>query len=375
MRSRLTVNAAAIRANATRLAAAAGTAQLMVVVKANGYGHGAVQSARAALDAGASALAVASVAEGAALRAALAGGPHSDVPILVLGSLTSDELAPAVQARLQLSAWTPEFVGLVATESASRGATTELHVKLDSGLGRLGTRDAAIADRVADLAARQAGVVLSAGWTHLATADEPGDEFFGQQLQRFAEWGRALKARHPGIRLHAANSAATLRDSGSHFDLVRCGVALYGLDPFGIDAADQGLTPAMSLSAAVGAVKGCSAGQSVGYGRRFVAERDTTIVTIPIGYGDGYRRLLSDRAEVLIGGVPMPVRGTISMDNITVEVPAGAEPPKPGDEAVLLGISGRHRITAEQLARHANTINYEITCGFTDRPQRTWAGL
>lgn len=374
MRSAITVDTGAVRSNAARLAAAAPGSALMVVVKANGYGHGAVECALAAIDGGASDLAVASADEGVSLRAALAGGPHADVPILVLGSLTADEIGPAVDAGLQLGAWTTEFVEAIDAAASERGATVAVHVKLDTGLGRLGTRDTVVADRVADAAAQSSSLDLRAGWTHFATADEPGDEFFGEQLARFSDWGTALRARHASVLLHAANSAAVLREPGSHFDIVRCGVALYGLDPFGRDPREHDLRAAMSLTAAVGAVKNCAAGESTGYGRRFIAERDTTIVTIPVGYGDGYRRALGNRADVLIDGVRMPVRGTVSMDNITVEVPAGVRPPVPGDEVVLMGVSGDERVSAEELAQHADTINYEITCGFSTRPRRFWTG-
>lgn len=374
MRSAITVDTGAVRSNAARLAAAAPGSALMVVVKANGYGHGAVECALAAIDGGATELAVASADEGVSLRAALAGGPHADVPILVLGSLTADEIGPAVDAGLQLGAWTTEFVEAINAAASERGAKVAVHVKLDTGLGRLGTRDTVVADRVADAAAQSSSLDLRAGWTHFATADEPADEFFGEQLERFRAWGTTLRARHASVLLHAANSAAVLREPGSHFDIVRCGVALYGLDPFGRDPREHDLRAAMSLTAAVGAVKYCAAGQSTGYGRRFIAERDTTIVTIPVGYGDGYRRALGNRADVLIDGVRMPVRGTVSMDNITVEVPAGVRPPVPGDEVVLMGVSGDERVSAEELAQHADTINYEITCGFSTRPRRFWTG-
>jgi alanine racemase len=169
------------------------------------------------------------------------------------------------------------------------------------------------------------------------------------------------------VLLHAANSAATLREPAAHLDLVRCGVALYGLDPFGEDAAAAGLRPALELRSYVAAVKPCAPGQSSGYGRRFVAARPTRLATSPIGYGDGWRRALSDNGDVIIGGRRHPIAGTISMDNLTVDVgPCGAV--RCGDPVVLLGAG----ITAEEVARRLQTINYEVTCGLLARVPRTY---
>ena len=165
---------------------------------------------------------------------------------------------------------------------------------------------------------------------------------------------------------HGPDSAATLRDERAHFDLVRCGVGIYGLDPFGDDPAGHGLEPAMSLRATVGAVKACRPGESTGYGRRFVAGTHTTVATIPVGYGDGYRRSF-EGACVAVGGSLRPVTGTVSMDNITVDLGPGGSSVRPGDEAWLLGGGGPR---AEELARVAGTINYEITCGISGRPSR-----
>ncbi|MEI2703464.1 MAG: alanine racemase [Baekduia sp.] len=361
-RCEVRVNLAAIERNTASLVSAAPTAALCVVVKADGYGHGMLPAARAALAGGAGWLAVATAHEGAALRAGV--GP--DVPILLLGVLTADELPVAVGAGLDIGAWTTGFAEAAAAEAARQGVRARLHVKLDTGLGRLGTRDPAEADAVAGLAAAGQTTELVAGWTHFATADDRGDEFFGVQLERFGRWGRSLRERHPGVMLHAANSAAMLRDASAHFDLVRCGVAAYGLDPFGGDPGDHGLEPAMSVRATVGAVKPCAAGESAGYGRRFIAASDTTIATIPIGYGDGYRRGY-EGVWVAIGGSRRPVSGTISMDNITVDLGPGASDVQPGDEAWVLGEGGPR---AEELASVAGTINYEVTCGIGARPSR-----
>jgi alanine racemase len=238
-------------------------------------------------------------------------------------------------------------------------------------MGRLGTRDAAAATRVAEAAAATDGVVLAGAMTHFATADERGDAFFGEQLARFQAWGPALKSRHPSLLLHAANSAATLRDPAAHFDLVRPGVAIYGLDPFLEDPAARDLEPALELASYVSAVKPIAVGESAGYGRRFVAERPTYTATLPIGYGDGVRRNLTNNADVLVRGTRRPLVGTVSMDNVILDVgrPPGAAV---GDAAVLIGAQGGERIYAEEVAQRLGTINYEVTCGLLPRVPRVY---
>jgi len=354
------VNVAAIARNCARLRRelAAGV-RLCVVVKADGYGHGAVASARAALAGGASCLAVATAEEAAWLRR---GGVRAD--LLVLGAMTSSEIETAIEAEAEVVAWTESFVAAVAALGRGR-----VHVKLDTGMGRLGTRDPREADAVAAAIAAAPELVLAGAMTHFATADEPSDAFMGVQRERFAAWGRALQQRHPQIVLHAANSAATLRDPRTHFDLVRCGVAAYGLDPFGVDPDARGLEPALTLQSTVGAVKACHAGESAGYGRRFVATRDTTLAVLPIGYGDGWRRALTNNADVLIGGQRRPLVGTVSMDNITVDLGPAATL-APGATGTLIGRDGSERITCEEVAERLHTINYEVTCGLTARVPR-----
>jgi alanine racemase len=207
--------------------------------------------------------------------------------------------------------------------------------------------------------------------THFATADEPGDDFMPAQLERFAAWAGPLRERHPGLLLHAANSAATLRDPASHFDLVRAGIAIYGLDPFQRDPADHGLEPALELVSYAAEVKPVAAGESAGYGRRFVADAPTTLATVPVGYGDGVRRALTNNADVLIGGRRRPLRGTVSMDNVTVDL--GPEPGvERGADAVLIGAQGGERILAEEWGRRLQTINYEVTCAISARVPRAY---
>jgi alanine racemase len=173
--------------------------------------------------------------------------------------------------------------------------------------------------------------------------------------------------------VHAANSAALLRDADTQFDMVRCGIAVYGMDPFGEDPAARRLEPALELSSYVAEVKRCSAGESAGYGRRFLAQRDTYLAVLPIGYGDGWRRGLSNNADVLVCGRRYPLVGTVSMDNITVDLGPGADAERlRGERAILIGSQGGERITAEEVARRLDTINYEVTCALTPRVPRVY---
>jgi alanine racemase len=355
------VNLAAIARNVARLRRATGAGvALCAVVKADGYGHGAVPAARAALAGGATWLAVATAREAAELRAA-----GLEAPLLVLGALTPDELAMALDARADVVAWREEFVRAIDRPA-------RVHVKLDTGMGRLGTRDRAEATRVADAVAGAERLDLVGAMTHFATADEPGDAFMGEQLERFVAWAGPLRERHPGLLLHAANSAATLRDSATHFDLVRTGVAIYGLDPFQRDPAEHDLEPALELASYVAEVKPIAAGESAGYGRRFVADAATTLATIPVGYADGVRRALTNDADVLVGGARRPLRGTVSMDNVTVDLGPDASGAERGEEAVLIGARGEERILAEEWARRLATINYEVTCAISARVPRAY---
>jgi alanine racemase len=360
------VSTTAIAQNCERLCSelSSGT-ELCAVVKADGYGHGAAESAAAAILGGATWLAVATAQEARELAKApsLLGAN-----ILVMGALQPSELAIACALPASVVVWTEQQVRAVA--DAGGGG---VHVKLDSGMGRLGTRDAETASRVLALARATDGVKAEGLMTHFATADELQDDgFFDGQLDVFSSWAREEKARQPDLIVHASNSAATLRDPRAHFDMVRCGVAIYGMDPFGASPTERGLTPALTLSSYVAEVKLCRAGESAGYGRRFVAERDTWLGVLPIGYGDGWRRGLSNNAEVLVDGVRYPLVGTVSMDNVTVDLGEADADRLRGEPAVLIGLDRGERITAEEVALRLNTINYEITCGLTSRVPRVY---
>ena len=368
LRALARVDLAAVERNCERLRFAAGPhTALCAVVKANAYGHGTVPVARAALAGGASWLAVAAAEEATELRAA-----GIAAPILMMGALSAEELPVALDAQADVVAWRPAFVEALSEAARVRQIPLRVHVKLDVGMGRLGIRDADELLRVAEQVHAAPGLELVGAMTHLPCADEDPDRTRAEIL-RFAAFGERLRALRPGAILHAANSAATLALPESRLDMVRCGVAIYGLDPFGVDPAAYSLEPALELRSYVGALKALAPGESVGYGATFAAAEPTWIATLPIGYGDGWRRAFSDNAEVLIGGRRHRLVGRVSMDNVTVDVgpdPAGIAE---GDEAVLLGRQGDERVTAEELARRIDTINYEITTGLTARPTRVYA--
>lgn len=359
------INLAAIERNCARLRSELEQGcGLCVVVKANGYGHGAAHSAQAALDGGASWLAVTGAREAVQLREA----GFTDVPLLVMGALSQVELSEALEADADVVVWREQDIHAVSSAGGGR-----VHVKLDSGMGRLGTRDPEQASRVVAAAANAPGVELAGVMTHFATADDHDDPFFERQLEEFIRWAQGVKAAYPRVIVHAANSAATLREKRAHFDMVRCGIAVYGMDPFGTDPLDRRLEPALELTSYLAELKTCAPGQSAGYGRRFVAVRETTLGVLPIGYGDGWRRALSDNADVLVVAERRPIVGTVSMDNLTVDLGNAPEAHAlRGSEAVLIGERGEERITAEELARRMGTINYEVTCGLTARVPRVY---
>jgi alanine racemase len=322
-RSRFIVDLGAVRRNAERLLHAAGGAELWAVVKAEGYGHGAVDVSRAALEGGASALCVATLPEGLDLRAAL-----REPRMIVMGPVGDQEVAKAREAKLELVA-----VGGSVPEGIP------VHLKVDTGMGRWG---------FSELPAPTRDVVGL--MSHLASS-ESDDEFTHLQLARFREATDGLA----GLTRHVANSAAALRTPEAAFDAVRCGIALYGISPFGEDPALDGLQPALRWESVVALVKRLEPGESTGYGRRFVADRPTWIGIVPVGYADGFRRDMTG-TEVVVAGRRRRVVGTISMDALAVELD-GAVPV--GTAVTLIGDG----VLIEEHARVADTIPYEIATG------------
>ena len=362
------IDLGAVKANCARLKATlAPGAELCAVVKADGYGHGADACASAALSGGASRLAVATAAEAAQI-----GRRFQHVPLLGMGALSAEEVDMTLSSGAELGVWREGFRAFLSDRARAQGRPARVHVKHDSGMGRLGTQDPAEVMALARACAEDPHLDLVGLWTHFATADEPDSGFFEEQLDRFTAVADAVRAEFPGITVHAANSAAVFRDPRSHFDMARCGVALYGLDPFGRDPAARGLAPALSLRSYVADVKRFAAGDSAGYGQSWRASADTSVGVLPLGYGDGVRRGLSNNAEVLIRGRRHPLVGTISMDNLTVDLGLETEV-EPGDEAVLIGTQGEEAILAEEVAVRLGTINYEVTCGISARVPRAAA--
>lgn len=329
-RSRVTLDLAAIRHNTKTLLRAAAGAELWAVVKANAYGHGAVNVAQAALEAGASALCIATLPEALELRVALPAAR-----IIVMGPVDDDEIAEARTAGLELVA-----------ASGHIPENVPVHLELDTGMGRWGSSELASPTRSV------VGVM-----SHLAAAEADPD-FTRLQIDRFRDATQALD----GVQRHLANSAGTLRFPEAAFDAVRCGIALYGISPFGTSPADDGLQPVLRWESQLALVKRLDAGESTGYGRRFVAERPTWIGIVPVGYADGFRRDLTG-TEVLVDGERRRVVGTISMDAFAVEL---ADELPHGTPVTLIGDG----ILVESHARVAGTIGYEIVTGIDSSPRR-----
>jgi alanine racemase len=362
------IDLGAVRDNCARLKAELGAdAELCAVVKADGYGHGDVACAEAALAGGATRLAVATAAEAERI-----GRRFAHIPLLTMGALAPEELDTALEAGSEVAIWRRGFLDRVVARAGAHGRPARVHVKYDSGMGRLGNPDPAEVFDLLRACAESPGLEPAGVWTHFATADEPDSAFFGEQLDRFSAVAEAAKEEFPGITVHAANSAAVFRERRSHFDMARCGVAVYGLDPFQGDPAPRGLRPALSLRSYVADVKRFAPGDSAGYGQTWRAERETCVGVLPLGYGDGVRRGLSNNAEVLVNGRRRPLVGTVSMDNVTVDLGPDTDV-EPGAEAVLIGSQGEETILAEDLAGRLGTINYEITCGVSARVPRVRA--
>jgi len=329
-RSEITIDLGALRRNVRRLRGLLGRTELWAVVKSDGYGHGAIDVAGAALGEGAQALCVATVGEALLLRREFPG-----VRILVMGPSSGREIAQARDADLDLT---------VTDEAVPEGV--RVHLKIDTGMGRWG---------LPEVSASPAEVVGL--MSHLATADSD-PEFARAQVERFA--AATVDFRH--LIRHVANSAAALRLPESHFDVARCGIALYGLSPFGENPAADGLEPVLRWDSHLAQVRRLEAGESTGYGRRFLAEQSNWIGIVPVGYADGFRRDMTG-TEVRVGGEPRRVVGTVSMDALAVEL--DRELPV-GTPVTLVG----HGVLVEDHARVAETINYELVCGIDTSPSR-----
>lgn len=351
----------AIRDNVSKLKPA--DAELMLVVKANAYGHGDAPVARAALEAGATRLGVALVEEGLALRAA-----GIATPVLVLSEIPPGAEAPALEAEL-----TPTLYSLDGLErlAAAGAGSAAVHVKVDTGMHRVGLHppDATVGFLRRVL---EAGLFVSGLWTHFARAeeDEPTTK---EQLRRFLEVVDEVRAAgiDPGT-LHSANSAATILYPETHLDMVRVGIAAYGIPPGPGVGEDLGLRPALSWRSAVSLMRRLSAGEAISYGHRYRLESDSNVATVPVGYADGYPRALSSRADVLIGGRRHRVAGNVTMDQLLVD--CGEHAVASGDEVVLLGRQGHQEVSARELADLLDTIPYEVVSTIGARVPRVHVG-
>jgi len=342
--------------------------KVMAVVKADGYGHGAIEVARTALEAGASWLGVALPEEGAKLRVA-----GITAPILVLGPTSPTQAGLIVGFGLAQTLTTWEQAQALSQEARFQGRDIGVHLKVDTGMGRIGVAPAealSLAKKVARLPALR----LEGAMTHFADADSREKGYARAQLQTFlAVIAELTGAGIPILYRHAANSAAILDLPEAYLDLVRPGIMIYGYYPSAEVSRSLKLRPALTLRTEVAYLKEVLHGTSVSYGRTFVASRRTRVATLPIGYADGYSRLLSNSGEALIHGCRVPVIGRVCMDMIMVDV---TEIPqvRPGDEAVLYGRQGETEISVEEVAAKIGTISYEVVCAISHRVPRVYVG-
>lgn len=336
----------------------------LAVVKANGYGHGAIETAKAAIEGGADWLGVARVSEAADIRTA-----DIDVPILLLAEPPFEAVARAVDLSVVPTIYT-EQIARAFSECADRlGRKVSAHVKVDTGMHRYGVQPEDALTFIDDLG-RMKGLQIQGFWSHFAVAEDLANPFTKQQLEEFHDVLHVVGSRGEGLIRHIANSAGALTIPESHFDLVRIGIALYGIPPSPSLADRVELEPAMSLKSRVGMIKRLEPGKSISYGQRYTTRSETSIATIPCGYADGINRALSNRGEVLIKGRRYMISGTITMDHLLVDL--GNDDVETGDEVVLLGHQGSGEISAQAIADLLETIPYEIVCGVSSRVRRIY---
>jgi alanine racemase len=359
------VDLAAYAHNLRAIREQVGGRRVLAVVKANGYGHGLVPIARTAVMTGADMLGVALVEEGIALRQAAIRAP-----ILVLGPALPEQARAVVSHGLEQVVSHREVAAALAREAVARGETVALHIKVDSGMGRVGVPPAEALDLCREVAALP-GARLAGVLTHFATSDEPDVSYSREQLERFLGVVRQVRETFPSPPLfHAANSGAIATMPESYLDMVRPGLSSYGIPP-GPHDCDLPLRPVMSLKARLTQIRDLPAGQPVGYGCTYRLTRASRIGVLPIGYADGYRRALSNQGEALVRGRRVPIRGRVSMDQLLLDLTDLPEVAL-GDEAVLLGPQGDDTITAWEIADRIGTIVDEVLVALTDRLPRLY---
>lgn len=355
-------NARAVR---TMLGSAPSAPQIIAVVKANAYGHGATQAGLAFEAAGCESLACADIAEGMALRRA-----GVRVPILIFGALSVSDLDGIFDHQLTPTVSTPAAAVALEKAAAARDVRLDCHLKIDTGMNRLGFRHDNLG-RTMPAVLSSPHLKFAAVYSHFATADEPESPFLDEQRGAFDRACAHLGAMGlRGARRHFANSAAMLRDSRTWYDAVRPGLALYGIVPPPLHAADLDLRPALSLVSRIVAVKGVRPGESAGYGRRWRPSEPRTIAIVPAGYADGLDTRLGNRGAALVRGRRVPIVGSVCMDMLTVDV-TGLDV-SPGDEVVFIGRQNEDEITAREMAAAIGAIPWEIVCRLGSRIERQY---
>jgi len=344
----------------------AGNRNILAMVKAQAYGHGAVAVSQKLAELGAHMLGVALVEEGVELRDA-----GISLPILVMGPVFPEQAAAIVRAGLTPTVFTQAMARALSTAAMDAGTTQKVHVKIDTGMGRLGLLPEEAAGFVADLS-KLPGLAVEGVMTHFADADLRDKHFADRQMERFESFLRNLGNQGIMVPLrHAANSAAVLEYDRALFTMVRPGIMLYGYNPLE-SRVTADLRPVMTLKTRIAFLKKVPAGTPISYGRTFVTQRESLIATIPLGYADGFRRDLSNRGEMLVRGRRAPVAGRVCMDMTMLDVTA-VHGVMEGDEVVLIGSQERERITADEIASTCGTISYEVLCGISSRVPRVYS--
>jgi alanine racemase len=367
-RSHAMVDLSAIRSNLRYISSLLPmTTGIMAVVKANGYGHGVLPVSRAAVEAGASYLAVADVCEGVELRQ---GGIVT--PVLVMGGMLPELAEISVGHDLAQTVYSAEMVKALEAACEKTGKQAAMHIKVETGMNRMGVRPGGELQAVLDEAHRSPHLIIEGLYSHLAVSEISDKSFTLRQCELFNNAIDQCHAAGFHPLLHIGNSGAALECPFTHLDLVRVGIAMYGLHPAGI--ADLALKPAFEWKTNIVQVKAIHKGDTVSYGRAWESPGGRVIATLPVGYADGYKRVLGNRAHVLIRGRRAPIVGRVCMDHMMADV-TGIEGVRTGDEAVLIGRQGNVAVSANDLATLADTINYEIITTIGDRVKRTWLNV
>ncbi|MEL7568237.1 MAG: alanine racemase [Dehalobacterium sp.] len=342
--------------------------KIMAVVKANGYGHGALKIAQTALKNGVQYLSVATLGEAVKLRE-----QGIEAPILIMGYTTLDQVPDLLDYQITTTVFTLDMAEALSHGALERGEKAKVHIKIDTGMGRIGFMPQKGTVELIKKIVNMEGLWVEGIFTHFAVADETDKTYTRQQFQSFTKLIADLEEEGISIPIkHAANSAAIIDLPETHLDMVRAGIILYGLYPSSeVDKGRINLIPAMEVKAKVSFVKKVGAGTSISYGRKYIVENEAVIASLPLGYADGYTRRLSNQSQVLLGGKRIPVVGTICMDQLMVNASLVPEV-KIDDEVVVIGRQGKEQITVEEVAKMLKTINYEIICMISERVPRIY---